>query len=124
MTLPTTAAYIAEILRGAIQSVPQRRVRSITRIGHVKRQSLQLHSSCRARFASVLPRYGNEVISDAQGQRGDLHRYPYGCEWAWFSYINSRTISYEECSSLLAGLIYLRDTLLASLSCSKLVSAG
>src|SRR5690606_31982092 len=60
MTLHT-AAYIAEILRGAIQAVPPGEVEAARALGMSKRQALQ-HIILPRAIRIGLPAYGNEVI--------------------------------------------------------------
>lgn len=73
MTLHT-AAYIAEILRGAIHSVPVGEVEAARALGMSRRQAL---------WHIILPRGAHRPAGlqqrsdpDAQGQRGGLHRDP------------------------------------------------
>ena len=56
-----TAAYIAEILRGAIQAVPPGEVEAARALGMSKRQALQ-HIILPRAIRIGLPAYGNEVI--------------------------------------------------------------
>src|SRR5690554_7822062 len=60
MTLHT-AAYIAEILRGAIQAVPPGEVEAARALGMSKRRALQ-HIILPRAIRIGLPAYGNEVI--------------------------------------------------------------
>ncbi|NLY57991.1 MAG: ABC transporter permease subunit, partial [Gammaproteobacteria bacterium] len=60
MTLHT-AAYIAEILRGAIQAVPPGEVEAARALGMSKRQALQ-HIILPRAIRIGLPAYGNEII--------------------------------------------------------------
>ncbi|MFO7706190.1 MAG: ABC transporter permease [Halopseudomonas sp.] len=108
MTLHT-AAYIAEILRGAIQSVPNGEVEAARALGMSKRQSLQYIILPRA-IRIGLPAYGNEVILMLKAS-AVIYTVTLMDVMGVVRTINSRTYQYEM-FFLLAGLIYLVITLL------------
>ncbi len=107
MTLHT-AAYIAEILRGAIQSVPGGEVEAARALGMSRRQALQYIILPRA-IRIGLPAYGNEVILMLKASAVvytitllDIMGVVRG--------INARTYQFE-LFFLVAGLIYLTITI-------------
>ncbi|WP_022964785.1 ABC transporter permease [Halopseudomonas pelagia] len=108
MTLHT-AAYIAEILRGAIQSVPSGEVEAARALGMSKRQSLQYIILPRA-IRIGLPAYGNEVILMLKAS-AVIYTVTLMDVMGVVRTINSRTYQYEM-FFLVAGLIYLVITLL------------
>lgn len=61
-----TAAYIAELFRGAIQSVPKGEVEAAMALGLSRRQQYTKVILPRA-FGMILPAYGNEVILMLKG---------------------------------------------------------
>ncbi|WP_114416285.1 ABC transporter permease [Marinospirillum perlucidum] len=61
-----TAAYIAELFRGAIQSVPRGEIEAAMAVGLSRRQQYQKIILPRA-FGMILPAYGNEVILMLKG---------------------------------------------------------
>lgn len=61
-----TAAYIAELFRGAIQSVPRGEVEAAKALGLSRRKQYQKVVLPRA-FGMILPAYGNEVILMLKG---------------------------------------------------------
>lgn len=61
-----TAAYIAELFRGAIQSVPRGEVEAAMALGLSRRKQYQKVILPRA-FGMILPAYGNEVILMLKG---------------------------------------------------------
>ncbi|PKM29350.1 MAG: ABC transporter permease [Gammaproteobacteria bacterium HGW-Gammaproteobacteria-11] len=107
MTLHT-AAYIAEILRGAIQAVPPGEVEAARALGMSRRQALQ-HIILPRAIRIGLPAYGNEVILMLKAS-AVIYTVTLMDVMGVVRTINSRTYQYEM-FFLLAGLIYLVITL-------------
>ncbi|WP_304641547.1 ABC transporter permease [Pseudomonas sp.] len=108
MTLHT-AAYIAEILRGAIQAVPPGEVEAARALGMSKRQALQYIILPRA-IRIGLPAYGNEVILMLKAS-AVVYTVTLMDVMGVTRTINSRTYQYEM-FFFIAGLIYLTITIL------------
>lgn len=108
MTLHT-AAYIAEILRGAIQAVPPGEVEAARALGMSRRQALQYIILPRA-IRIGLPAYGNEVILMLKAS-AVVYTVTLMDVMGVVRTINSRTYQYEM-FFLIAGLIYLVITIL------------
>ncbi|PAU88140.1 ABC transporter permease [Pseudomonas sp. WN033] len=107
MTLHTTA-YIAEILRGAIQAVPPGEVEAARALGMSRRQALQYIILPRA-IRIGLPAYGNEVILMLKAS-AVVYMITLMDIMGTVQTINSRTYQYE-LFYLVAGLMYLAITL-------------
>lgn len=107
MTLHT-AAYIAEILRGAIQAIPSGEVEAARALGMSRRQTLQYILLPRA-IRIGLPAYGNEVILMLKAS-AIIYTVTLMDVMGVVRTINSRTYQYEM-FFLVAGLIYLVITL-------------
>ncbi|AQZ94433.1 ABC transporter permease [Halopseudomonas phragmitis] len=107
MTLHTTA-YIAEILRGAIQAVPPGEVEAARALGMSRRQALQYIILPRA-IRIGLPAYGNEVILMLKAS-AVVYMITLMDIMGTVQTINSRTYQYE-LFYLVAGLMYLVITL-------------
>ena len=107
MTLHT-AAYIAEILRGAIQAVPPGEVEAARALGMSRRQALQYIILPRA-IRIGLPAYGNEVILMLKAS-AVVYMITLMDIMGTVQTINSRTYQYE-LFYLVAGLMYLSITL-------------
>lgn len=107
MTLHT-AAYIAEILRGAIQAVPPGEVEAARALGMSRRQALQYVILPRA-IRIGLPAYGNEVILMLKAS-AVVYTVTLMDVMGVVRTINSRTYQYEM-FFLVAGLIYLVITI-------------
>lgn len=106
MTLHT-AAYIAEILRGAIQSVPGGEVEAARALGMSRRQALQYIILPRA-IRIGLPAYGNEVILMLKAS-AVVYTITLMDIMGVVRGINARTYQFE-LFFLVAGLIYLTIT--------------
>lgn len=104
-----TAAYIAEILRGAIQAVPPGEVEAARALGMSRRQALQYIILPRA-IRIGLPAYGNEIILMLKAS-AVVYTVTLMDIMGVIRTINSRTYQYEM-FFLVAGLIYLIITLL------------
>lgn len=107
MTLHT-AAYIAEILRGAIQAVPPGEVEAARALGMSRRQAMQYIILPRA-VRIGLPAYGNEVILMLKAS-AVVYTVTLMDVMGVVRTINSRTYQYEM-FFLVAGLIYLVITI-------------
>lgn len=107
MTLHT-AAYIAEILRGAIQSVPGGEVEAARALGMSRRQALQFVILPRA-IRIGLPAYGNEVILMLKAS-AVVYTITLMDIMGVVRGINARTYQFE-LFFLVAGLIYLTITI-------------
>lgn len=107
MTLHT-AAYIAEILRGAIQSVPTGEVEAARALGMSRRQALQYIILPRA-IRIGLPAYGNEVILMLKAS-AVVYTITLMDIMGVVRGINARTYQFE-LFFLVAGLIYLTITI-------------
>lgn len=107
MTLHT-AAYIAEILRGAIQAVPPGEVEAARALGMSKRQALQ-HIILPRAIRIGLPAYGNEVILMLKAS-AVVYTVTLLDIMGVVRTLNARTYQYEM-FFLIAGLIYLVITL-------------
>jgi polar amino acid transport system permease protein len=107
MTLHT-AAYIAEILRGAIQSVPGGEVEAARALGMSRRQALQFIILPRA-IRIGLPAYGNEVILMLKAS-AVVYTITLMDIMGVVRGINARTYQFE-LFFLVAGLIYLTITI-------------
>ena len=107
MTLHT-AAYIAEILRGAIQAVPPGEVEAARALGMSKRQALQ-HIILPRAIRIGLPAYGNEVILMLKAS-AVVYTVTLLDIMGVVRTLNARTYHYEM-FFLIAGLIYLVITL-------------
>lgn len=103
-----TAAYIAEILRGAIQSVPPGEVEAARALGMSRRQALQYIILPRA-IRIGLPAYGNEVILMLKAS-AVVYTITMMDIMGVIRTINSRTYQYE-LFFLVAGVMYLIITL-------------
>ena len=108
MTLHT-AAYIAEILRGAIQSVPPGEVEAARALGMSRSQALRYIILPRA-IRIGLPAYGNEVILMLKAS-AVVYTVTLMDVMGVVRTINSRTYQYEQ-FFMVAGLIYLVVTIL------------
>ncbi|WP_408003617.1 ABC transporter permease [Pseudomonas saliphila] len=108
MTLHT-AAYIAEILRGAIQAVPPGEVEAARALGMSRSQALQYIILPRA-IRIGLPAYGNEVILMLKAS-AVVYTVTLMDLMGVVRTINSRTYQFE-LFFLVAGLIYLTITIL------------
>ncbi len=111
MTLHT-AAYIAEILRGAIQSVPGGEVEAARALGMSRRQALQYIILPRA-IRIGLPAYGNEVILMLKAS-AVVYTITLMDIMGVVRGINARTYQFE-LFFLVAGLIYLTITIVFTL---------
>ncbi|NLC01843.1 MAG: ABC transporter permease [Pseudomonas formosensis] len=107
MTLHT-AAYIAEILRGAIQAVPPGEVEAARALGMSKRQALQ-HIILPRAIRIGLPAYGNEVILMLKAS-AVVYTVTLLDIMGVVRTLNARTYQYEM-FFMVAGLIYLSITL-------------
>ena len=107
MTLHT-AAYIAEILRGAIQAVPPGEVEAARALGMSRRQALQ-HIILPRAVRIGLPAYGNEVILMLKAS-AVVYTVTLLDIMGVVRTLNARTYQYEM-FFLIAGLIYLVLTL-------------
>lgn len=107
MTLHT-AAYIAEILRGAIQAVPPGEVEAARALGMSRRQALQ-HIILPRAIRIGLPAYGNEVILMLKAS-AVVYTVTLLDIMGVVRTLNARTYQYEM-FFLIAGLIYLIITL-------------
>ena len=107
MTLHT-AAYIAEILRGAIQAVPPGGVEAARALGMSRRQALQ-HIILPRAIRIGLPAYGNEVILMLKAS-AVVYTVTLLDIMGVVRTLNARTYQYEM-FFLIAGLIYLVITL-------------
>ena len=107
MTLHT-AAYIAEILRGAIQAVPPGEVEAARALGMSKRQALQ-HVILPRAIRIGMPAYGNEVILMLKAS-AVVYTVTLLDIMGVVRTLNARTYQYEM-FFLIAGLIYLVITL-------------
>ncbi|SDT22841.1 amino acid ABC transporter membrane protein 2, PAAT family [Halopseudomonas xinjiangensis] len=107
MTLHT-AAYIAEILRGAIQSVPPGEVEAARALGMSRSQALRYIILPRA-IRIGLPAYGNEVILMLKAS-AVVYTVTLMDVMGVVRTINSRTYQYEQ-FFMVAGLIYLVVTI-------------
>ena len=107
MTLHT-AAYIAEILRGAIQAVPPGEVEAARALGMSKRQALQ-HIILPRAIRIGLPAYGNEIILMLKAS-AVVYTVTLLDIMGVVRTLNARTYQYEM-FFLIAGLIYLVITL-------------
>ncbi len=107
MTLHT-AAYIAEILRGAIQAVPPGEVEAARALGMSKRQALQ-HIILPRAIRIGLPAYGNEVILMLKAS-AVVYTVTLLDIMGVVRTLNARTYQYEM-FFMVAGLIYLFITL-------------
>ncbi len=107
MTLHT-AAYIAEILRGAIQAVPPGEVEAARALGMSKRQALQ-HIILPRAIRIGLPAYGNEVILMLKAS-AVVYTVTLLDIMGVVRTLNARTYQYEM-FFMVAGLIYLVITL-------------
>jgi len=103
-----TAAYIAEILRGAIQAVPPGEVEAARALGMSRRQALQYIILPRA-IRIGLPAYGNEVILMLKAS-AVVYTITMMDIMGVIRTINSRTYQYE-LFFLVAGVMYLIITL-------------
>ncbi|WP_339848024.1 ABC transporter permease [uncultured Halopseudomonas sp.] len=99
-----TAAYIAEILRGAIQSVPGGEVEAARALGMSRRQALQYIILPRA-IRIGLPAYGNEVILMLKAS-AVVYTITLMDIMGVVRGINARTYQFE-LFFLVAGVIYL-----------------
>ncbi|MEH6799990.1 MAG: ABC transporter permease [Pseudomonadales bacterium] len=104
-----TAAYIAEILRGAIQAVPPGEVEAARALGMSKRQALQ-HIILPRAIRIGLPAYGNEVILMLKAS-AVVYTVTMMDIMGVIRTINSRTYEYE-LFFMVAGVMYLIITLL------------
>ena len=107
MTLHT-AAYIAEILRGAIQAVPPGEVEAARALGMSRRQALQ-HIILPRAIRIGLPAYGNEIILLLKAS-AVVYTVTLLDIMGVVRTLNARTYQYEM-FFLIAGLIYLVITL-------------
>jgi len=107
MTLHT-AAYIAEILRGAIQAVPPGEVEAARALGMSRRQALQ-HIILPRAIRIGLPAYGNEIILMLKAS-AVVYTVTLLDIMGVVRTLNARTYQYEM-FFLIAGLIYLVITL-------------
>lgn len=107
MTLHT-AAYIAEILRGAIQAVPPGEVEAARALGMSRRQALQYIILPRA-IRIGLPAYGNEVILMLKAS-AVVYTVTLLDIMGVVKTLNARTYEFEM-FFMIAGLIYLVITL-------------
>ena len=107
MTLHT-AAYIAEILRGAIQAVPPGEVEAARALGMSKRQALQ-HIILPRAIRIGLPAYGNEIILMLKAS-AVVYTVTLLDILGVVRTLNARTYQYEM-FFMIAGLIYLVITL-------------
>ncbi len=107
MTLHT-AAYIAEILRGAIQAVPPGEVEAARALGMSKRQALQ-HIILPRAIRIGLPAYGNEIILMLKAS-AVVYTVTLLDIMGVVRTLNARTYQYEM-FFMIAGLIYLVITL-------------
>ncbi len=103
-----TAAYIAEILRGAIQSVPPGEVEAARALGMSRSQALRYIILPRA-IRIGLPAYGNEVILMLKAS-AVVYTVTLMDVMGVVRTINSRTYQYEQ-FFIIAGLIYLVVTI-------------
>lgn len=103
-----TAAYIAEILRGAIQAVPPGEVEAARALGMSKRQALQ-HIILPRAIRIGLPAYGNEVILMLKAS-AVVYTVTLLDIMGVVRTLNARTYQYEM-FFMVAGLIYLSITL-------------
>ena len=103
-----TAAYIAEILRGAIQAVPPGEVEAARALGMSKRQALQ-HIILPRAIRIGLPAYGNEVILMLKAS-AVVYTVTMMDIMGVIRTINSRTYEYE-LFFMVAGAMYLIITL-------------
>ncbi|HDY96934.1 MAG TPA: ABC transporter permease [Pseudomonas sabulinigri] len=103
-----TAAYIAEILRGAIQAVPPGEVEAARALGMSKRQALQ-HIILPRAIRIGLPAYGNEVILMLKAS-AVVYTVTMMDIMGVIRTINSRTYEYE-LFFMVAGVMYLIITL-------------
>ncbi|MEH6563799.1 MAG: ABC transporter permease [Halopseudomonas sp.] len=103
-----TAAYIAEILRGAIQAVPPGEVEAARALGMSRRQALQ-HIILPRAIRIGLPAYGNEVILMLKAS-AVVYTVTMMDIMGVIRTINSRTYEYE-LFFMVAGVIYLIITL-------------
>lgn len=104
-----TSAYIAEILRGAIQAVPPGEVEAARALGMSRRQALQYIILPRA-IRIGLPAYGNEVILMLKAS-AVVYTITMMDIMGVIRTINSRTYQYE-LFFFVAGVMYLIITLL------------
>lgn len=104
-----TAAYIAEILRGAIQTVPPGEVEAARALGMSKRQALQ-HIILPRAIRIGLPAYGNEVILMLKAS-AVVYTVTMMDIMGVIRTVNSRTYEYE-LFFMVAGVMYLIITLL------------
>ena len=104
-----TSAYIAEILRGAIQAVPTGEVEAARALGMSRRQALQYIILPRA-IRIGLPAYGNEVILMLKAS-AVVYTITMMDIMGVIRTINSRTYQYE-LFFFVAGVMYLIITLL------------
>ena len=107
MTLHT-AAYLAEILRGAIQAVPPGEVEAARALGMSRRQALQ-HIILPRAIRIGLPAYGNEIILMLKAS-AVVYTVTLLDIMGVVRTLNARTYQYEM-FFLIAGLIYLVITL-------------
>lgn len=107
MTLHT-AAYIAEILRGAIQAVPPGEVEAARALGMSRRQALQ-HIILPRAIRIGLPAYGNEIILMLKAS-AVVYTVTLLDIMGVVRTLNARTYQYEM-FFMIAGLIYLVITL-------------
>lgn len=103
-----TAAYIAEILRGAIQAVPAGEVEAARALGMSKRQAL-LHIILPRAVRIGLPAYGNEVILMLKAS-AVVYTVTMMDIMGVIRTVNARTYEYE-LFFMVAGVIYLIITL-------------
>lgn len=103
-----TAAYIAEILRGAIQAVPPGEVEAARALGMSKRQALQ-HIILPRAIRIGLPAYGNEVILMLKAS-AVVYTVTLLDIMGVVRTLNARTYQYEM-FFMVAGMIYLVITL-------------
>jgi len=103
-----TAAYIAEILRGAIQAVPPGEVEAARALGMSRRQAL-LHIILPRAIRIGLPAYGNEVILMLKAS-AVVYTVTMMDIMGVIRTINSRTYEYE-LFFVVAGVMYLIITL-------------
>jgi putative lysine/arginine/ornithine/histidine/octopine transport system permease protein len=103
-----TAAYIAEILRGAIQAVPPGEVEAARALGMSRRQALQ-HIILPRAIRIGLPAYGNEVILMLKAS-AVVYTVTMMDIMGVIRTINSRTYEYE-LFFMVAGVMYLIITL-------------
>ena len=107
MTLHT-AAYIAEILRGAIQAVPPGEVEAARALGMSRRQALQ-HIILPRAIRIGLPAYGNEIILMLKAS-AVVYTVTLLDIMGVVRTLNARTYQYEM-FFMIAGLMYLVITL-------------